>query len=276
MKEINIDPFKGFEFGENWQSYLNVLSEEHIKESEKSLQNFLCENNLTDKTFLDIGSGSGIHSLAARRLGAKVLSFDIDQKSVECTKFLKYSHFPIDDNWQIETGSIIDREYIDNIGKFDICYSWGVLHHTGRLWQAMFNAQLPLNNEGLLFVALYNDQGFISACWRQVKKTYCAGNFGRWTIKAIFIPAFFIAGLFIDLFNLQNPLIRYHEHKKYRGMSLVHDWIDWLGGYPYQPAKPDEVIGFYENLGLKLIRYSNTRHGFGNNQYLFKKISHPA
>jgi 2-polyprenyl-6-hydroxyphenyl methylase/3-demethylubiquinone-9 3-methyltransferase len=54
-------------------------------------------------------------------------------------------------------------------------------------------------------------------------------------------------------------------------MSLLHDWKDWLGGYPYEPAEPKEVIGFFENLGFELVRFEPTRHGFGNNQFLFKR-----
>ncbi len=45
---------------------------------------------LAGNSFLDVGSGSGLFSLAAMRLGAdRVHSFDYDPQSVGCTKELK-------------------------------------------------------------------------------------------------------------------------------------------------------------------------------------------
>jgi 2-polyprenyl-6-hydroxyphenyl methylase/3-demethylubiquinone-9 3-methyltransferase len=102
------------------------------------------------KSFLDIGSGSGLFSLAARRLGAKVHSFDYDPQSVSCTKELKQRYFPNDSDWTIGQGSVLDVDYIKSLGKFDIVYSWGVLHHTGALWQALDNASLPVVDRGTL------------------------------------------------------------------------------------------------------------------------------
>ena len=263
---------KNFEFGKNWQAFLNVLTSEHINEAKSSLSTFLKMESLMNKTFLDIGSGSGIHSLAAKQLGAEVTAFDYDSESVACTKELKNRFFPTDDTWKIEQGSILDKKYIESLGQFDISYSWGVLHHTGVLWQALFNASITVKEEGYLFIAIYNDQGLISSLWKIVKKTYCSGSLGKFLMTVIFYPFFFISGLLIDLFSLRNPVTRFKEHKKYRGMSLIHDWKDWLGGYPFEPANPKSIISFYDNLGFKLINYDQTKHGFGNNQFLFQKI----
>jgi 2-polyprenyl-6-hydroxyphenyl methylase/3-demethylubiquinone-9 3-methyltransferase len=91
-----------------------------------------------------------------------------------------------------------------------------------------------------------------------------------------FYPAFFLSGLLIDLVHLHNPAIRYRQHKKYRGMSLVHDWRDWLGGYPFEPAEPARIINFYQNLGFELVQLLPTGHGFGNNQFLFRRVSRPS
>lgn len=264
-----------FPFGKNWQSFLNVLTDDHIHEAKKALIEFLGTSDLTNKRFLDIGSGSGIHSLAAREMGAQVYSFDIDLQSVECTEELKRRYFFNDPQWSIERGSILDRDYVENLGKYDISYSWGVLHHTNTLWQALYNAQIPLDTGGLLFIAIYNDQGLISSLWTIVKHTYCSGWLGRSLITGLFYPIFLISGLFLDLVHLRNPLERYRNHKKYRGMSLFHDWRDWLGGYPFEPAKPERIIRFYQNLGYELIQYKPTDHGFGNNQFLFRKTNNP-
>ena len=91
-----------FEFGKNWRQFLSTLSDEKIVLAEQSLQKFLDAERLDGKTFLDIGSGSGLYSLVARRLGADVRSFDFDSNSVACTKALRRRYFPNDDHWVIE------------------------------------------------------------------------------------------------------------------------------------------------------------------------------
>ncbi len=265
-----------FPFGENWKNYLNVLSDEHILEAEKALGIFLGATDLRGKRFLDIGSGSGLHSLAACRMGAEVVAFDYDPQSVACTHELKARYLPDQPSWRIEQGSILDRDFMEGLGEFDISYAWGVLHHTGVLWQALYNAQLPVREGGLLFVAIYNDQGIISAIWKIIKRLYCSGWLGRTLMSAVFYPIFFLSGLLMDVVRLRNPADRYREHKKYRGMSLVHDWRDWLGGYPFEPAEPARIISFYKNLGFELAQFLPTGHGFGNNQFLFRRVSRPS
>jgi hypothetical protein len=64
-------PDDRFAFGKNWQAYLKRLDETRIEKAEVSLRVNL--GNLSDQTFLDIGSGCGLFSLAARRLGANVV-----------------------------------------------------------------------------------------------------------------------------------------------------------------------------------------------------------
>src|SRR5438874_10370928 len=131
-----------FEFGRNWSAFLVVLDEERIAKAEDSLREMLEMDSLEGKTFLDIGSGSGLFSLAARRLGAKVHSFDFDSNSFACTQELRNRYFAGDPDWSVEQGSALDADYVASVGKFDIVYSWGVLHHTGRMWRALENAVL--------------------------------------------------------------------------------------------------------------------------------------
>lgn len=247
------------------------MQNEHIEEAQRALAGFLGRTDLNGMSFLDIGSGSGIHSLSARRMGAQVHSFDFDPDAVICTQELKKRFFPDDPYWKVEQGSVLNRSYIESLGTFDIVYAWGVLHHTGALWQALFNTHLAVKPGGLLFLGIYNDEGLRSALWKTIKRSYNSGKVFRWLLTIIFYPLFFFGGLLIDLVHWRNPFQRYREHKKYRGMSLLHDWRDWLGGYPYEPAPPQEVIGFIENLGFELVRFQPTGHGFGNNQYLFKR-----
>ena len=262
-----------FRFGENWQRFLSVLDDERIGEAEKSLKQMLEVEGLHGKSFIDIGSGSGLFSLAAHRLGAKVHSFDYDPQSVACTQELKQRYFPDDSNWTIKQGSALDTDYVKSLGQFDIVYSWGVLHHTGAMWKALENASLLVANKGLLFIAIYNDQGGKSKRWRRVKELYCSGIFGKTVVSSLFIPYFILGGLAKDIFQRKNPVTRYSEYKKSRGMSRIHDWFDWLGGLPFEVAKPEEIFSFYHARGFELKKMTTCGGGLGCNQFVFIKRS---
>ena len=145
QSEINAG--ERFKFGANWARFLTVLDDQRIKKAEESLKEMLRVESLAGKRFLDVGSGSGLFSLAARRLGAVVYSFDYDPQSAACTQELKRRYFPDDNEWTVEEGSVLDRDYLDRLNRFDVVYSWGVLHHTGAMWQALENVA-PLVNGG--------------------------------------------------------------------------------------------------------------------------------
>src|SRR4051812_24922114 len=97
-----------FEFGKNWARFLENLDDARIGAAERSLAAMLGESTLHGRRFLDAGSGSGLFSLAARRLGARVLSFDFDPHSVACTEELRRRYFPNDTDWRVESGSVLD------------------------------------------------------------------------------------------------------------------------------------------------------------------------
>jgi 2-polyprenyl-6-hydroxyphenyl methylase/3-demethylubiquinone-9 3-methyltransferase len=171
--ETEVSAGERFEFGKNWSAFLEVLDDERIAKAVESLREMLEVESLAGKSFLDIGSGSGLFSLAARKLGARVFSFDYDSNSVACTRELKRRFFPDDETWQVEQGSALDEDYVASLRKFDIVYSWGVLHHTGEMWRALENAAVPVRGGGKLFIAIYNDTGSQAARWHWIKKTYC-------------------------------------------------------------------------------------------------------
>ena len=161
-----------FEFGQNWSRFLAILDDTRIEAAVQSLRAMLGVERLDGARFLDLGSGSGLFSLAARRLGARVHSFDYDARSVACTRELKRRYFADDPAWVVEAGSVLDRDYLGSLGRFDVVYAWGVLHHTGALWNALDNVVGLVGEGGRLYVAIYNDQGGASRRWTMVKRIY--------------------------------------------------------------------------------------------------------
>jgi SAM-dependent methyltransferase len=259
-----------FAFGRNWRRFLSVLDEGRITEAQKALQEMLHIENLEGKSFLDVGSGSGIHSLAAARLGAtRIHSFDFDPECVACTEELKRRYQPEMETWTIRQGSVLDAEYLASLGCYDIVYSWGVLHHTGDLWRALGMVLQLVAPDGTLFIAIYNDRGRVSKAWRLVKRTYNRGRLGRLLVVGLFVPIFVAKGLAADLLRGRNPATRYHDYRKQRGMSIVYDWLDWLGGLPYEVADPNTIIQFCEQRGFTLKKLMAPPHPNANNEFVF-------
>jgi len=262
-----------FAFGRNWLRFLTVLDEERILRAEVSLLTMLKESSLEGRRFLDIGSGSGLFSLAARRLGATVHSFDLDPESVRCALELRRRYFARDARWRIEQGSALDRDYLVSLGQFDVVYSWGVLHHTGRMYEALENAALPVAPRGKLFVAIYNDLGSRTNRWRVVKRTYNR-------LPRVVRPAFTAVAAAPNEARafagacLKGHALGYLRSWKAvgeRGMSRWRDIVDWVGGYPYEAATPEQIFDFYEARGFRLVTLKCGGVGLGCNEFVFTR-----
>lgn len=255
-----------YAFGRNWQEFVEQkLSDAVVGDSVAHMAAFVRSPSLEGKTFLDIGCGSGIHSLAALRLGAeRVVSFDYDENSVTTTQRVReWSGIP-ESRWKIFRGSVLDAELMKSVGVFDIVYSWGVLHHTGAMWDAVRNAIMPLKPGGDLYIALYSSENYADPppeFWVRLKRAYNHANpltrklmelkYANWSIVR------------------KRPLAQVAEYG-HRGMKLWTDVKDWLGGYPIEFASLQETRAFCEKEGM--LDLVNLKTGEGCTEYLFTHL----
>lgn len=248
-----------FEFGRNWRRFLESVDEDRVLASEKAITEML--GDIRGKTFLDIGCGSGLSSLAAHRLGAVVHSFDYDPQSVACTQELQRRFHA---SWPVETGSALDTSYLGSLGTFDIVYSWGVLHQTGDMWRAIGNTITLSKRDGLVFISIYNDQGRLSDFWRVLKRAYNKSAIARAVLLCTYVPGITILrGTYRFIRGKGSPP---------RGMTLWHDAIDWIGGYPHEVSTVEKVVRFFNDLGMspQKLRPVGCRRS-GCNEFVFKR-----
>ncbi|TIQ40734.1 MAG: class I SAM-dependent methyltransferase [Mesorhizobium sp.] len=263
-----------YEFGANWASFVdNHYSAERRRMATDKLLSFLGKTSLEGMDFLDIGSGSGLHSLAAFDAKAdRIHSFDLDPLSVTTTGKLR--HLAGDPpNWTVERGNVLDAVYLETLGTWSLVYSWGVLHHTGAMWQAVENAARRVAPGGLFFIALYSSNVVKPSAefWLDVKRRYNASSprRRRW------MEYWYIWRFDLGRNPLQLPQLvkRIHEKKKGRGMSYMTDIRDWLGGWPMEFADDQAVIDFLkERFDFELVRIST---GEACTEFLFQSTSGP-
>jgi len=243
-----MSPDARFRFGENWQSFSTTIDSENVTEAQNSLKILLKRETLSGLRFLDIGCGSGLFSLAARNLGAIVHSFDFDADSVLCIRSLRDSYRPSDAEWTIEQGSILDDNQVMRVGTFDIVYAWGVLHHTGNMRHAIKNAAKLVNSGGMLAIALYR-KTLCCPLWTIEKRWYASASPPAQRLAvALYVSA--MRTRFLLTGKSFNAYVASYKNNV-RAMDFEHNVRDWLGGYPYESIRPDEVIDFVSKLGFE-------------------------
>lgn len=270
---------KRFGFGANWASFSDEIDEERFEQAICSLQNIFGLDTFENKRFLDLGCGSGLFSFAAASLGARVVSIDYDPQSVNCAEKLKAKGGFLDDRWEVHQGSVLDPTLMDELGEGDLVYCWGVVHHTGKMREAIANIASHVNENGLLCIAIYNDQGGASKRWLKIKQTYNALPSALRPVFAMAVAAFYeLRFSLARLMHFKNPLpfSDWKKKKSDRGMSVWHDWVDWIGGLPFEVAKPDEIIALLRAKGFILEKLKTVGNGWGCNEFLFSRETHTA
>ncbi|WP_157967147.1 class I SAM-dependent methyltransferase [Elioraea thermophila] len=242
------DRLPHYEFGRNWAEFAARLNEEAIAEAVRGLERLLPREEVEGRSVLDVGCGSGLSALAFLRLGAaSVHAIDLDADSVETTRRVLGLH-AAGKACQVERRSVFD---LDRLPRFDIVYSWGVLHHTGDLDRAFRAAAAKVEPGGSLAVALYRRTP-LCGFWRLEKRLYTAAPQPiRRGFEALYVAAFRLA-LAIRGRSFAEYVARYPERN--RGMSFRTDVKDWLGGYPYESISEAETLRLAEACGLEPVR----------------------
>ena len=238
-----------FKFGENWRSFADTLSERSIAEAEHGLTRLFPQGELQGRRFLDVGCGSGLHMLAAQRLGAaQVVGIDLDAVSVETAQGLLSTHAK-SGTFSVEVRSVFDLDP-QRDGVYDIVYSWGVLHHTGDMWIAIRKAAAMVGPGGHLALALYRRTP-LCGFWRAEKKIYATSpQFVQQIVRTLY-KAIYLCGL---MATGRNPAEYIRNYVSARGMDWSHDVHDWLGGYPYELVQPAQLIVYMQELGFSIER----------------------
>ena len=253
---------------------MKTLTDEKIEEAKKSLVEFLGGmDRIKNKTFVDIGCGSGLFSLVAIKLGAsKVVSVDVDDFSMACVRHLREKENN-PESWKIKKGSALDKNFINSLGQFDSVYSWGVLHHTGEMYKAFDNVKNLIKPDGYFYLAIYNKNTKCklegtSEFWLKAKKIYNESSNVVKKIMELIYSGYFILGL---LANFKNPISYIKNYQTTRGMNFFTDIKDWLGGYPYEYASVQEIKDYFKKYNLLCEKNTEVR-SIGCNEYLFRKV----
>lgn len=269
-----------FAFGKNWKSYTEQITAAEIDEAKKALIRLLGVSRLDGERFLDIGCGSGLHSLAALHLGAKeVIAVDLDPDSVSTTQALLQQHAPKSASFLVEKVSVFDLNP-ETFGVFDIVYSWGVLHHTGDMDRAIRSAaqmcaprnlvspviSCPRVRGGVFSFALYR-RTWIDWFWRIEKRWYAKATPSVQCLARTIYITLFKLGLLATGRSFGSYIANYRNN---RGMDFYHDVHDWMGGWPYQSVQPSEVNVLMSALGFKSERvFLREGHILGRNLGFF-------
>jgi len=194
----------------------------------------------------------------------RVVGFECDPECLGVGKQVVGRFAKKADNVSLVWGDVLDKKFVQFLGKFSFVYAWGSLHHTGMMWQGIANAAEPVMDDGVFVLAIYN-RSFLSPIWRVVKRSY--GHSGRVTRSLMVGLCYILGAIAKGIYTGKNPL------RKGRGMSFYYDIVDWVGGYPYEYASVNEVTSFVEKLGFQLEEVTRGSTPIACNEFVFRKCA---
>ena len=266
-----------FAFGSNWRAFIDLVDEQRIGAAVDSLTGPLGTRDLTGRTFLDAGCGSGLFSLAAHRLGARVRSFDYDPTPSPRRLELR-DRFAEDADWDVSQGSILDEETVADLGRFDVVYSWGVLHHTGDLWHATGHRRRP-GGAGRPAVHLRLQRPGVrephvaarQAPLQQVRRADPAAARARQ--RRLPAPAAAAGEP-----PARGPRRRPGARTRRRGRAACRPGTTWStgsAGTPSRSPSPSRCSRFLRERGFELRHLKTCAGGLGCNEYVFARSGRP-
>ena len=262
-----------FAFGQNWASYSTIIDDARVAQAERGLVRLLGKEVLAGKSFLDVGCGSGLHAVAAARLGAaRIVALDLDPVAVETARAVLRQLAPQipSDVRQLSVFALAP----ETCGCFDVVYSWGVLHHTGAMHEALQRAAQTVTPGGHFAFALYH-RTRMCGFWRREKRWYAAASpRAQRAARAIYTMLLRLR------FGLTGGDFRTYvaNYQSQRGMEFGHDVHDWMGGYPYESISAPEGETFMRGLGFAHVRSFTSPltiglFGSGCDEYVYRRMN---
>ena len=260
-----------FAFGRNWASYADLIDDRRIKEAKDALVRLVGAETLAGTTFLDLGCGAGLNAVAAAQLGAShIVAVDVDPVAAATTRRVLPRHAP-NASFEVHELSVFDLTP-ETFGRFAVVYSWGVLHHTGAMHEAMETAARVVAPGGLFAFALYH-RTRMCGWWQREKRWYSrasprAQELARKAYVALLRLRFGLTGRDFSSYVA--------NYKSLRGMDFAHDVHDWMGGYPYESISAPEVDTVMRRLGFAHVRSFTTPltvglFGSGCDEYVYRR-----
>jgi 2-polyprenyl-6-hydroxyphenyl methylase/3-demethylubiquinone-9 3-methyltransferase len=146
------------------------------------------------------------------------------------------------------------------------------------MWEACRHIARAVRPGGALVIAIYNDAGSASTVWWYIKRV--SALLPR-PLQVVLAAALLVP---IEAYALVRSLARldpagyvrrWTRYRSLRGMSRWHDHLDWVGGFPYEWARPEEVIDLHRAEGFTHLLTVDAI-AWGCNEFTFRREPRPA
>jgi 2-polyprenyl-3-methyl-5-hydroxy-6-metoxy-1,4-benzoquinol methylase len=147
-------------FGFQWKDLQEgeaMLSDKWFKEN---LENIITEREIQidkewfkGKDVIDCGCGGGRWSYGLARLGANITAVDINDSAINATREV-LSDINVQKQFVLSPLEELDKN-LPADKKYDLVWSWGVLHHCGSFTRAFQNVMDRVKDGGFIYLYLY-------------------------------------------------------------------------------------------------------------------------